>query len=340
MRILVTGHKGYIGAIMVPMLIEAGHEVLGLDSDLFGGCAFMPGVQEVPEIKLDIRDVQRVHLEGLDAVVHLAALANDALSNLNPKVTEEINYTASVRLAQLAKDAGISRFLFSSSCSVYGKAGDALVDEDAKLDPITPYTISKFSVEQELAKLADETFSPTFLRNATAYGVSPSMDFDLVLNNLVAWAYTKGYVFIKSDGSPWRPTVHIEDISRAFLAVLTAPREIVHNQAFNVGRTDENYRVRELAEIVRDVIPSARIEYMEGGRPDARSYRVNFDKIQHALPSFKPQWNVRRGVEQLYDTYRNTGFALEDFEGPRFKRVAHVKYLLSTGKLDNTLRWK
>src|SRR5271157_5004711 len=232
MRILVTGHKGYIGTVMVPMLIEAGHEVVGLDSDLFRACAFMPSALNIPELQLDIRDIQQAHLEGLDAVVHLAALANDALSNLNPKITEEINHTTSVQLAQMAKDAGIPRFVFSSSCSVYGKAGDELVDETAKLDPITPYTISKFSAEQEVAQLADESFSPIILRNATAYGVSPHMDFDLVLNNLVAWAYTKGYVFIKSDGSPWRPTVHIEDISRAFLAVLTAPREAVHNQAF------------------------------------------------------------------------------------------------------------
>ena len=340
MRLLVTGNKGYIGTVMVPMLLEAGHEVVGLDSDLFEQCTFCVGIQAGPELRVDLRDVQRAHLEGFDAVIHLAALSNDPLGNLNPEITYDINHAATVHLAQLAKEAGVRRFLYSSSCSSYGKAGDDLVDETAELNPITPYAISKVRVEQDVAKLADDDFSPTFLRNATAYGVSPRLRFDLVLNNLVAWAYAEGRVYIKSDGTPWRPIVHIEDIARAFLAVLAAPREVVHNQALNVGQTNENYRVRELAEIVRQVVPGSRIEYAEDGGPDPRSYRVDFAKIHRLLPQFKPQWNARRGAESLYAAYRTIGLVLEDCEGPRFKRIDHLKHLLVTGRVDATLRWR
>jgi nucleoside-diphosphate-sugar epimerase len=339
MRVLVTGHNGYIGCVMVPMLRAAGHEVVGLDSDLFRAFRLVPYKSEVPEFRLDIRDVQPKHLAGFDAVIHLAALSNDALSNLDSDATDEINCAASVRLARLAKDAGVGRFLFSSSCSIYGKAGDELVVETSPIEVLTPYTISKARVEQEVAKLGSDKFSPTFLRNATAYGVSPCHSFDLVLNNLVAWAYAVGRVHIKSDGSPWRPTVHIEDISGAFLAALTAPREVIHNQAFNVGQTEENYTVRELAEIVRQVVVGARVEYAEGGRPDPRSYRVDFSKIRRQLPGFKPKWDVRRGAEQLYSAYRTAGVVVEDFEGARFKRIDHVKQLLASGQLDAGLRW-
>jgi nucleoside-diphosphate-sugar epimerase len=340
MRILVTGHKGYIGTVMVPMLLEAGQEVVGLDSDLFQQCTFYPGIEVVPELRVDLRDVQRAHLEGCDAVIHLAALSNDPLGDLNPEITYEINHAASVRLAHLAKEAGVPRFLYSSSCSSYGKAGDDLVDEAAELHPITPYAISKVRVEQDVARLADDRFTPTFLRNATAYGVSPRLRFDLVLNNLVAWAYAKGRVHIKSDGTPWRPIVHIEDIARAFLAVLAAPRAVIHNQALNVGQTEENYRIRELAEIVQEVVPGSRIEYAKDGGPDPRCYRVDFGKIYRLLPKFKPQWNARRGAEELYAAYRTAGLVLEDCEGPRFKRIDHLKQLLATGRVDATLRWK
>lgn len=340
MRILVSGHRGYIGTVMVPMLLGAGHEVVGLDSDLFQQCTFSPGIQTTAERRVDLRDVEREHVEGFDAVIHLAALSNDPLGDLNPEVTYEINHAASVRLARLAKDAGVRRFLYSSSCSSYGKAGDDLVDESAELYPLTPYAISKVRVERDVARLADDRFSPTFLRNATAYGVSPRLRFDLVLNNLVAWAYAKGRVHIKSDGTPWRPIVHIEDIARAFLAVLAAPREIVHNQALNVGQTEENYRIRELAEIVREVVPESCIEYAPDGGPDPRCYRVDFGKIGRLLPDFKPQWNARRGAEELYAAYRTAGLMLEDCEGPRFKRIDHLKQLLVTGRVDATLRWK
>jgi nucleoside-diphosphate-sugar epimerase len=340
MRILLTGHKGYIGTVMVPMLLGAGHEVVGLDSDLFRQCTFRPGIHDIPELRLDLRDAQASHLGGFDAVVHLGALSNDPLGDLNPDITYDINHAASVRLAQLAKEAGVARFVYSSSCSSYGQAGDDLVDETAELRPITAYAISKVRVEQDVAKLADDRFSPTFLRNATAYGVSPRLRFDLVLNNLVAWAYAQGRVHIKSDGTPWRPIVHIEDISRAFLAVLGAPRETVHNQGLNVGQTEENYRIRELAEIVREVVPGSRIEYAEGGGPDPRCYRVSFGKIQRLLPEFKPEWNARRGAEELYTAYRAAGLVIDDCEGPRFKRIDHLKYLMASNSVDATLRWQ
>jgi len=340
MRVLVTGHRGYIGTVMVPMLMQAGHTVFGLDSDLFEQCTFQPGIFDVPQRRLDLRDVQAKDLEGFDAILHLAALSNDPLSDLNPDITYDINHFASVRLARLAKEAGVPRFLYSSSCSSYGQAGDDFVDETAELRPITAYAISKVRVEHDVAALADARFSPTFLRNATAYGVSPRLRFDLVLNNLTAWAYAKGRVHIKSDGTPWRPIVHIEDISRAFMAVLAAPREVVHNQALNVGQTDENYRVRELADIVQAVVPGSRVEYAEGGGPDPRCYRVDFGKIKRLLPEFKPQWNARRGAEELYDAYRRGGLVIEDCEGPRFKRIDHLKHLLATEQVDATLRWR
>ncbi len=325
---------------MVPMLLAKGYDVVGLDSDLYQGSTFGEGIQAIREIRKDIRDVEASDLEEFDAVLHLAGLSNDPLGNLNPNLTYEINYLASVTLAELAKEAGVSRFIFSSSCSNYGAGGQDWLTEDSPFNPVTPYGVSKVRVEESIARLADDHFSPTFLRNATAYGVSPRLRFDLVLNNLVAWAYTTGRIYIKSDGTPWRPIVHIEDICRAFIACLEAPRELIHNQAFNVGRNEDNYQIRDLAEIVKETVPECRIEYAPDAGPDKRCYRVNCSKIAQTLPGFQPQWNARKGAEELYNAYQKVGVTLEEFEGPKYQRIAHIKYLLSSGQLDDNLRWK
>ncbi len=325
---------------MTPMLLAAGHDVVGIDTDLYQRCTFGDGFPGIPTIQKDIRDVVAADLEGFEAVLHLAGLSNDPLGDLNPNLTFDINHKASVKLAELAKQVGVERFIFSSSCSNYGAAGDTPVNETSEFNPVTPYGSSKAMTEMDVTKMADDNFSPTFLRSATAYGVSPRLRFDLVLNNLVAWAITTGKVHIKSDGTPWRPIVHIEDISRAFLAVLHAPREIIHNESFNVGRTQENYRISEIADIVKETVPGCEIEYAEDAGPDLRCYRVDCEKIAKTLPEFQPQWTAKKGAEELYNTYKKVGLTLDEFEGERYKRIAHIKYLISDGLLDQNLRWQ
>jgi nucleoside-diphosphate-sugar epimerase len=324
---------------MSRVLSARGHEVEGLDSYLFEESTYGDAPVAIPARRKDIRDVQASDFEGYDAIIHLAALSNDPLGDLNPDLTLDINHAASVRVAELAKAAGVQRFIFSSSCSYYGAGGDGFLTEDAPFNPVTPYGTSKVFVERDVAPMADDNFSPTFMRNATAYGVSPRLRFDLVLNNLVAWAFTRGTVYMKSDGMAWRPLVHIEDISRAMAAVLEAPREKIHNAVFNVGRTADNYLIRDLAEIVRATVPDSRIEFAEGNGADARTYRVNCDKYATTFPEMPLLWDAVRGARELYDTYQRFGLTVDDFEGPRFKRIAKLQSLIESGRVDGSLRW-
>ncbi len=339
MRVLITGHKGYIGTVMVPMVQAAGHEVIGLDSDLYRNSTYGKGMPEVAELIKDIRDIEKTDLHGVDAIIHLAGLSNDVLGDLNPELTYDINHKASVRMAEMAKDVGIKRFVFASSCSNYGAAGDQMQTEQGELHPVTAYAISKVRVERDLAQLADDNFSPVIMRNATAYGVSPRIRFDIVLNNLTAWAFTTGHVLLKSDGTPWRPIVHIEDISMAAIGALESPRDVVHNQVFNVGINSENYQMRQLADIVGKTVPNCEIKFADGAEPDKRNYRVDFTKYTNAFPRHRLKWNATEGARQIYESYRTIGLGKDEYEGPRYKRIAQLKLLLSTGQLDETLRW-
>ena len=336
MKVLVTGSSGYIGAIMVPYLRAAGHEVATFDLGLYADASFTPGTPAAD--RRDIRTATTADFDGYDAVVFLAALSNDPLGNLDPELTYDINHRATVRCAELAKQAGVERFLFASSCSLYGAAGSSNVTEDAPFAPVTPYGRAKVLVEQDLAGLADDSFSPTYFRNATVYGTSPALRLDIVVNNLTAWAVATGRIVLISDGTPWRPQVHVDDVCSAFLAALDAPRELVHDEAFNVGITSENYQVRQIAEIVGEVHPGAELQIPEAAGPDNRSYRVDFSKIADTLDGFRPSWTVRKGVEQLSAAFTTARLGESDF--PRYTRLAEIERNIGLGDLTESLTWR
>ena len=340
MKVLVTGHHGYLGSVTAPALVAAGHDVTGLDTLFYRGCDLGPPEHGLPALELDVRDVTVDQLRGFDAVVHLAALSNDPLGDLDAELTREINFRATVDLARVAREAGVSRFLFASSCSMYGASEDERVTEDAPLQPLTAYAESKVRSEEALADLADSDFTPVFMRNATVHGVSPRLRIDIVLNNLVGWAFTTGAVRILSDGTPWRPVIHVADVADATAALLVAPREAVHAQAFNVGADTENYQVRDLAELAREVVPGSKVEYGGASDPDPRSYRVDFGKLARALPELALRRGARASAQELLDAYRAAGLTFDEFEGPRFTRLKRLQELLAEGKLDENLRWR
>ena len=338
-RILITGHNGYLGSVMAPYFLAAGYSVVGLDTGYFDLCTLKPDVAEVPTVRKDIRDLVPNDLQNFDAVVHLAALSNDPIGNLNSQWTEEINFQASVRLAELAKQAGVGRFLFSSSCIMYGNSTAAVVTEDSPLDPQTDYARSKVASEQAIGKLAGEGFAPTFMRNGTVYGASPRMRFDTVLNNLVGSAVTTGKVMVYSDGKPWRPVIHVEDIARAFMVVLEAPLAEVHNQAFNIGANHLNHQILELAEIVVKTVPQSELVVVAQSDADQRTYKADFGKFARAFPTFEFKWTAKEGAQELYETFKSIGLMHDDFVDKRFTRLKWLNYLLDTGKLNNSLRW-
>jgi nucleoside-diphosphate-sugar epimerase len=340
MKVLVTGHHGYIGSVLAPMLAAAGHDVTGVDTFFYEGCDFVPDPPPVASVRADVRDLGVADLAGYDAIVHLAALSNDPIGQLNEELTLDINFRATAQLARNAKEAGVERFVFASSCSMYGAgAGDAPLTEEAPLRPLTAYAVSKVRSEEALTELADSDFVPVFMRNATVYGVSPRLRFDVVLNNLSGWAYTTGSVRIMSDGTPWRPIVHVRDVADASLAMLEAPADVVRGVAFNVGADTENYQVRDLATIVNDTFPGCTIEYAEGAGPDPRSYRVDFGKLTRALPEFATKWTAADGARELRDAFEQVALTADGFQGDKYTRLARLKLLSAEGRIDGDLRW-
>ncbi|MER7174798.1 NAD-dependent epimerase/dehydratase family protein [Streptomyces mesophilus] len=340
MRVLLTGHQGYLGTVMAPVLTAAGHQVTGLDAGLFADCVLGPPPADPQGHRVDLRDVTAEHLAGVDAVIHLAALSNDPLGSLAPELTYDINHHASVRLARLARDAGVRRFLYASTCSVYGAAGgEDLVGEDAPLRPVTPYAESKVRVEDDLHALADDDFSPVCLRNATAFGYSPRLRADIVLNNLVGHAFLSGEVLVLSDGTPWRPLVHAADIARAFTAALSAPRKAVHDRAFNIGSEINNVTVAEIAEQVAAAVAGSKVVITGENGADPRSYRVDFSRFRTAIPGFDCEWTVKQGALELADAYRQFGLTREEFDR-RFTRLAVLSAASEAGTVDDTLRWR
>ena len=338
-RILISGNNGYIGSVMAPWLRRQGYDVVGLDTNYFRDCTLVPEHEPIPTVKVDLREIAPRHLAGFDAVIHLAALSNDPIGNLNPDWTREINGEGTIRLARLAKQAGVERFIFSSSCIMYGMSEAAVVDENAPLAPQTEYARSKVDAEMALRQLADDNFSPIFCRNGTIYGLSPRMRFDTVLNNLMGCAFTTGRVVIHSDGTPWRPVVHVQDVARAFKAVLEAPRELVHNQAFNTGADQLNHQIRELGQIVADTVPGCKVEMIPKPGADQRTYKADFGKFQRTFPSFKFHWTAKRGAEELYASFRSAGLTYDDFTDKRFTRLDWLRHLLDSGMVDDSLRW-
>jgi Nucleoside-diphosphate-sugar epimerases len=341
MKILVTGNNGYIGTVLCKKLLEEGWDVTGLDTGFFRGCDFFSPDYSIKQIDMDVRDVRESLLAGFDAIIHLAALSNDPMGDLNPALTSKINYLASVDLARMAKKAGVSSFIFSSSCSVYGVAGDKMIDESGMLSPATEYARSKVETEKEVAKLASGSFSTVFLRNATVYGVSPMLRVDLVVNNLVGWAFTTGRIRLMSDGTPWRPLIHVQDLCKAFIAVLKAPRDLVNNQTFNIGINGGNYRIKEIVDAIKLVMPECRVDYTGEHGSDTRTYRVNFDKAAGILGNyFKPDWDIHKGIRELIGAYKIHELKEPEFVGDKFIRLKKINRLLCENKIDKSLFWK
>jgi len=342
MNILITGNNGFVGSILTQLLLERGDQVIGLDTNYYSGCEFNDlQHSKVKQVNKDIRNVSINDLENIDAIIHLAALSNDPLGAFDARLTNDINYLATVKLANAAKDAGIKRFVYASSCSMYGIAGEDAITEDSPLAPVTEYAISKVKSEEALSLMADDDFSPVFLRASTAYGIAPMLRCDLVVNNLTGWAYTTGKIRIMSDGTPWRPTIHVEDLGRAYIACLEAPIEIVQNQAFNVGQNKENYRIKDMAEVVKKIVPGCEVEYTYEHGSDSRTYRVNFDKISTRLKEYyKPLWDIEKGVRQIYEAYKSHGLTLEEFTGNKYIRLNQLQVLVDNKTIDESLFWR
>jgi len=339
-RVLITGHEGYIGSVMAPLFTRAGYHVTGLDTGYFRECILTPCSGQTHTIRKDLRDLVPADLQGYDAVVHLAALSNDPIGNLNREWTEEINFKGSVRLAELAKAARVQRFLFSSSCIMYGMTEAAVATEESPLDPKTEYAASKVKAEREITQFASDGFSPTFLRNGTVYGVSPRMRFDTVLNNLMAAGVTTGEVKVFSDGKPWRPVIHVQDIARSFLAVLDAPLEKVHNQVFNNGANHLNHQIIDLARIVVDTVPGCKLVLSPSSGADQRTYKADFTKFARTFPNFEFKWNARTGAQELYEAFQSVRLTRDHFNDRRFTRLAWLNHLLDSQRLNPHLRWQ
>lgn len=339
MRVVVTGSDGYIGTVLAPTLAELGHEVTGLDSRLYRGCSFGAELMELPTIDRDVRDVGPAELEGFDAVVHLAALSNDPVGDIEPRLTAEINALATVALARAAREAGVRRFVFASSCSMYGASGtDEALDESSPFRPLTAYAESKVSSEEGLFELSGPEFAVTSMRNATVYGLSPRLRLDIVLNNLAGWGHTTGRIRLLSDGMAWRPLVHVRDLAKTAATILEAPADRMAGEAFNVGSDAQNYLIRDLAQMLSEMTGCA-LEIADGSEPDQRSYRVDFSKLGRTFPDLTFEWNAERGAAELIDAYRRLGLTHADFEGDRYVRLRRLRRLLDEGAIDADLRW-